>query len=189
MRPDQEEPADPLTRTQAFEDFYLRHFDMMTRFVARRIANPHTVADLTAEIFLAALHSRRTYRPGRGSETGWLYGVARNVLLPNDAAASARRAPSNGSSRAGCWTATISPTLPTRIDAEEPARRALSAMADLPEGERALLELVVIDQLTVAEAAQALNLWVGTARVRLHRTRRTLRKVPGVAAALVTEGL
>ncbi|MBB5783170.1 DNA-directed RNA polymerase specialized sigma24 family protein [Nonomuraea jabiensis] len=44
MRPDQEKPADPLTRTQAFEDFYLRHFDMMTRFVARRIGNPHTWA-------------------------------------------------------------------------------------------------------------------------------------------------
>ncbi len=79
--------------------------------------------------------------------------------------------------------------LTDRIDAEEPARRALSAMADLPEGERALLELVVIDQLTVAEAAQALDIRVGTARVRLHRARRTLRKVPGVAAALVMEGL
>ncbi|SPL88102.1 RNA polymerase ECF-subfamily sigma factor [[Actinomadura] parvosata subsp. kistnae] len=53
---------------------------MMTRFVARPTADPHTMADLTAEIFLAALHSRHTYRPGRGNKTGWLYGVARNVL-------------------------------------------------------------------------------------------------------------
>lgn len=78
---------------------------------------------------------------------------------------------------------------PDRIDAEEPARRALTAMADLPEGERALLELVVIDQLTVAEAAEALGIRVGTARVRLHRARRALREVPGVATALVREEL
>ncbi|MFG1617846.1 RNA polymerase sigma factor [Nonomuraea wenchangensis] len=190
MRPEQEEPADPLTRTQAFEDFYLRHFDLMARFVARRTADPHAVADLTAEIFLAALHSRHTYRPGRGSETGWLYGVARNVLL-------AQRRRSEREARAverivarRLLDGDDIADLTDRIDAEEPARRALSAMADLPEGERALLELVVIDQLTVAEAAQALGIRVGTARVRLHRARRALRKVPGVAAAaLVTEGL
>ncbi|MEV4839833.1 RNA polymerase sigma factor [Nonomuraea sp. NPDC049486] len=189
MRLDQEGPADPLARTQGFEAFYLRHFDVMTRFVARRVADPHTVADLTAEIFLAALHSRHTYRPGQGSETGWLYGVARNVL-------SVQRRRSEREARAvervvarRLLDGDDIADLTDRIDAEEPARRALSAMADLPEGERALLELVVIDQLTVAEAAQALGIRVGTARVRLHRARRTLRKVPGVAAALVTEGL
>ncbi|WP_433515422.1 RNA polymerase sigma factor [Nonomuraea sp. CA-143628] len=189
MRPDQEEPADPLRRTEAFEDFYLRHFDMITRFVARRTADPHTVADLTAEVFLAALHSRHTYRPGRGSETGWLYGVARNVLL-------AQRRRNEREARAverivarRLLDGDDIADLTDRIDAEEPARRALSAMADLPEGERALLELVVIDQLTVAEAAQGLDIRVGTARVRLHRARRALRKVPGVAEALVTEGL
>ncbi|MEU6714992.1 sigma factor [Nonomuraea sp. NPDC046802] len=80
VRLKQEEPADPLAPTQAFESFYLRHFEAITRFVARRVADPHAVADLTAEIFLVAPHSRHTYRPGRGSETGWLYRVARNVL-------------------------------------------------------------------------------------------------------------
>ncbi|MEV0591760.1 RNA polymerase sigma factor [Nonomuraea cavernae] len=189
MRLNQVEPADPLARTQAFETFYLRHFDAMTRFIARRVVDPHAVADLTAETFLAALHSRDTYRPGRGSETGWLYGVARNVL-------SVQRRRSEREVRAvervvarRLLDGDDIADLADRIDAEEPARRALSAMADLPEGERALLELVVIDQLTVAEAAQALGIRVGTARVRLHRARRTLRNVPGVAAALVTEGL
>ncbi|WP_336245646.1 RNA polymerase sigma factor [Nonomuraea sp. SYSU D8015] len=189
MRLKQVEPASPLARAQAFEAFYLRHFDAMTRFVARRTGDPQAVADLTAEVFLAALHSRHTYRPGRGSETGWLYGVARNVL-------SAQRRRSEREARAvervvarRLLDGDDLADLTDRIDAEEPARRALSAMAGLAEGERALLELVVIDQLTVAEAAQALGIRVGTARVRLHRARRTLRNVPGVSAALVTEGL
>ncbi|MFI6456316.1 RNA polymerase sigma factor [Streptosporangium amethystogenes] len=185
-------PADRLTGSEGFEVFYLRHFDAMTRFIARRVVDPHAVADLTAEVFLAALHSRHTYRPERGSETGWLYGVARNVL-------SAERRRSEREARAvervvarrllDTEDLTDLTDLTDRIDAEEPARRALSAMADLPDGERALLELVVIDQLTVAEAAQALGIRVGTARVRLYRARRTLRNVPGVATALVTEGL
>ncbi|MEV0197926.1 sigma-70 family RNA polymerase sigma factor [Nonomuraea sp. NPDC050691] len=73
--------------------------------------------------------------------------------------------------------------LEEQIDAESRARRAFEAMAGLPEGERAVLELVAIDQLTVTEAAQALGIRHGTARVRLHRARRALRDVP-----LVMEG-
>ncbi|GAA1737833.1 RNA polymerase sigma factor [Nonomuraea bangladeshensis] len=94
------------------------------------------MADLTAEIFLAALHSRHTYRLGRGSEAGWLYGVARNVLL-------AQRRRSEREARAverivarRLLDGDDIADLTDRIDAEEPARRALSAMADLPEGER-----------------------------------------------------
>ncbi|GAA3659368.1 sigma-70 family RNA polymerase sigma factor [Nonomuraea antimicrobica] len=189
MRLRQAVPTGPLAGPEAFEAFYLRHYDAVTRFLARRVIDPHAVADLTAEVFLAALHSRDTYRPGRGSETGWLYGVARNVL-----AAERRRneREARAMERAAGHRVLDSDDvaeLTDRIDAEEPARRALTAIAHLPEGESALLELVAIDQLTVAEAAEALGIKVGTARVRLHRARRALRNVPGVATALVTEGL
>jgi len=47
--------------------------------MARRIDDPHMVADLVAEVFIAVLDSAHTYRPGLGSEIGWLYGVARNL--------------------------------------------------------------------------------------------------------------
>jgi DNA-directed RNA polymerase specialized sigma24 family protein len=64
----------------AFEEFHRRHVDGVTRFVARRITDPHLVADITAEIFVAMLDSADSYRPGRGSETAWLYGIARNAV-------------------------------------------------------------------------------------------------------------
>ncbi|MEV0613489.1 sigma factor [Nonomuraea sp. NPDC050404] len=64
----------------AFEAFYRRHIDAVTRFLSRRVDDPHTVADLTADVFLAVFDSAHTYRPGKGSEIAWLYGVARNTL-------------------------------------------------------------------------------------------------------------
>ncbi|WP_308250354.1 RNA polymerase sigma factor [Sphaerisporangium fuscum] len=174
---------------EAFEAFYRRHVDEVTRFLARRAGDPHTVADLVAEVFLAVLDSAHTYRPALGSETAWLYGVARNTLL-----AERRRAARE--LRAGGRIAgrrLLEPDdvarLEDRIDAESPARRALEAMNDLPESERALLELVVIDQLTVSEAAAALGIRQGTARVRLYRARRALQRVPGVVPPLVMEGI
>ncbi|MCT9930469.1 RNA polymerase sigma factor [Planotetraspora sp. A-T 1434] len=189
MRPKQTSPkqtslADVVRDPEAFEAFYRRHFDDVTRFLARRVADPHTVADLTAEVFLAVLDSAHTYRAGRGSETAWLYGVARNTLH-----AEWRR--SARESRATSRMAGHRPLEPDdvvrledRIDAEAPARRALEAMAELPESERALLELVAVDGLSPAEAAAALGIRQGTARVRLHRARRFIQQVPGVVPVM-----
>jgi RNA polymerase sigma-70 factor (ECF subfamily) len=46
------------------------------------------------------------------------------------------------------------------------------AMAELPRHERETLELVVWSGLTMAEAADALGVPVGTVKARLHRARR-----------------
>jgi len=62
-----------------------------------------------------------------------------------------------------------------RIDAGARARELYAAMDRLPESERAVLELVALDELTVAEAAAAAGVRPVTARVRLHRARRKLR--------------
>jgi RNA polymerase sigma-70 factor (ECF subfamily) len=69
-----------------------------------------------------------------------------------------------------------------RLDAESPGRRALAALASLPEGERAVMELIAVDQLTVTEAAAALGIRQVTARVRLHRARKALREEADVKA-------
>jgi RNA polymerase sigma-70 factor (ECF subfamily) len=39
----------------AFEAFYRAHIELVRRFVARRVSDPHLAADLTADVFLAAI--------------------------------------------------------------------------------------------------------------------------------------
>ncbi|MEU8377684.1 sigma-70 family RNA polymerase sigma factor [Streptosporangium sp. NPDC048865] len=173
----------------AFEVFYRRHVEAVTRFMARRVDDPHTVADLVAEVFLAVLDSAHTYRPGLGSEIGWLYGVAHNTLSAERRRAARELRLAGRISGRRLLDADDLSRLEERLDAERPARRAFAAMATLPESERAVLELVVVDQLTVKEAAAALGIRQGTARVRLHRARRSLRHVPGVVPPAVMEGL
>jgi len=168
-------PAEVTRDPQVFEEFYRRHLDGVTRFVARRVSDPHTVADLTAEIFLAVIDSAHTYRSKRGSEAAWLYGIARNVVSAEHRR-TARHA-ELGARIAGrrLLDEDDIARLEETLDAERTSRQALAALAELPEGERAVLELVVVDQLTVTEAATALKITQVTARVRLHRARRTLR--------------
>ncbi|MGN9840760.1 RNA polymerase sigma factor [Nonomuraea sp. H19] len=169
----------------AFEAFYRRHVDAVLKFVTRRVSDPHLAADLTADIFLAALDSAHTYVPGRGSEIAWLYGVARNVVSARHRQA-AREARATGR-LAGRRLMDDDDLvrMEERIDAERRMRSALEAMAGLPEGERAVLELVAIDQLTVSEAAKALGIRQVTARVRLHRARRALENVASPAPVYV----
>ena len=176
---DSAEPGD-LTRiaydTDAFEAFYRRHFEAVERFVARRVDDPFLAADLTADVFLAAIDSVDSYRSGRGAPIGWLFGVARNVV-----AAEHRR--SQGERRAAHRVAAAEDLveaddlahLHERIDAEAGARRIYRAMERLADSERAVLELVALDGLAVREAARALGIAAVTARVRLHRARRQMR--------------
>ncbi|MFJ2028759.1 RNA polymerase sigma factor [Streptosporangium sp. NPDC087985] len=173
----------------AFEAFYRRHVEAVTRFLARRVDDPHTVADLVAEVFVAVLDSAHTYRSGRGNEVGWLYGVARNILSAEWRRVARERRLAGRIGGRRLLDADDLSRMEERLDAESTARRAFEAMAGLPESERAVLELVVVDQLSVGEAAAALGIRQGTARVRLHRARQALRHVPGVIPPTVMEGL
>lgn len=160
----------------AFEMFYRGHVDDVQRFIARRVDDPYLVADLTADVFLAAIDSAHSYRAGRGAAVAWLYGIARNVVASHRRR-SAREAHAGNrvSGRALVDDDDLS-RLEERIDAEQQARRLYFAMGRLSQAERAVLELVALEGLAVAEAARALEISPVAARVRLHRARRVMRK-------------
>ncbi|WP_338698810.1 sigma-70 family RNA polymerase sigma factor [Streptomyces sp. Q6] len=168
-------PAAAARDPELFAEFYRRHLDAVMRFVARRVDDPHTVADLTAEIFLAVLDSAHTYRPGLGSETGWLYGIARNVVSAERRRVARDTRRDQRVSGRRLLEADDITRIEERVDAERRGRRAAVAMESLPDGERAVLELIAVDELTVTEAAAALGIRQVTARVRLHRARKALR--------------
>src|SRR3954454_22427500 len=71
------------TDADLFEAFYREHVEDLQRFVARRVGDRERAADLTAEIFLAAIDSAHRYRRRRGAPKAWLYRIAR-VLVAND---------------------------------------------------------------------------------------------------------
>ncbi|WBB67081.1 sigma-70 family RNA polymerase sigma factor [Micromonospora sp. WMMD812] len=161
----------------ALEVFYRRHVEAVGRFVARRVDDPHLAADLTADVFLAVIESAAGYRPDRGSQIGWLFGVARNVIADERRRAAQRLRVTGRMAGRRDLDADDIARIEERIDAESAARRTYRALRELPEDTRALVELVAVDGLAVAEAATALGMSPVAARVRLHRARRTVRAV------------
>jgi RNA polymerase sigma-70 factor (ECF subfamily) len=159
------------TDADAFEVFYRENLETVRRFVARRVADPHLAADLTAEIFLAALDSASSYRPDRGVPAAWLIGVARHVVASEFRRQSRDRAVVSRISGRRLLDADSLARIEERIDAERTARRLYDALASLPRRDRALMELVALDGLSITDAAAVLGVKPGTARVRLHRSR------------------
>ena len=163
------------TDPAAFTEFYRAHVDEVTRFVARRVADPELAADLTAEVFLAVIDAAAAYRGSFGGPRTWLFGIARHVIAAEfRRSARERRAESLVAGRRLLGADDVD-RLAEKIDAFRQARRLHEQLQALPDGERAVLELMSVDGLSVAEAAAALNIGQVAARVRLHRARRALR--------------
>lgn len=159
------------TDPDVFEVFYREHLEAVQRYVARRVAYPHLAADLTADVFLAAVDSAASYRPDRGTPGSWLLGIARHVLATEFRRQSRDRDVLRRISGRRLLDADSLGRIEERIDAEREARNLYDALASLPRRDRALMELVAVDGLSVAEAAAVLGVKPGTARVRLHRGR------------------
>jgi RNA polymerase sigma-70 factor (ECF subfamily) len=158
------------------ELFYREHIDAIERFVARRVGDPHLAADLTADVFLAAIGAAPSYDGRRGSPAAWLFGIARNVVSSEQRRATRERhAQARIDGRALLDDDDVA-RLQERIDAEAQARELHQALVALPDRERAVFELVALDGLSPSEAAVALRISAVAARVRLHRARSAMRK-------------
>ena len=63
-----------------FGQFYDRYIDMLLGYFARRVGDPESAADLTAETFAAALAARPRFRRASTPAVAWLFGIAQHKL-------------------------------------------------------------------------------------------------------------
>ncbi|MFF8513351.1 RNA polymerase sigma factor [Streptomyces sp. NPDC015492] len=161
---------------EAFEAFYREHVQAMLRYATRRSRDSFAAADLVADVFLAAISAASGYREELGSPLAWLHGIARNVAAAEDRRAARLWAAENRICGHRLLESDDIARLEERLDAEQVGRDLLRRMSGLPSGQRAVLEMVAVDGLTVAEAAAALGISTVAGRVRLHRARRAMQR-------------
>ncbi len=150
--------ADP----DAFEAFYRRHVEAVQRFVARRVGDREHAADLTAEVFVAAIESAAAYRPVRnGSAVAWLYGVARNVVANDRRRAGRERAATARVVGRRLVGDDDVARMDERLDAAAGARQLYAAMDVLSDGERAVLELVAARRAAARRGRRRPGHWPG----------------------------
>src|SRR4051812_12270978 len=153
----------------AFCAFYERHALRLRNHLVGEVAGREVANDLTAETFAQALVSLRRFRGETDdAAAAWLYGIARNLVHQyrrRERVATAAR------ERLG---------MPVRDygefeeaeeheDARALAPAVREALAGLADGERAALELRVVEGLAYAEVAERLDIAVPAARMRVSR--------------------
>jgi RNA polymerase sigma factor (sigma-70 family) len=157
----------------ALERFYLAHYDDVVRYLVRRLHDPHDVADLVADTFLAAMDTAGSYDHRRGGPLPWLIGIAHNKLRRWYRRQNADRDLARRAVGRRLLDADDIADLEARIDAE--ASGALRALDRLTPNQRELVDLVDLQGFTPVEAARVLGVSAGVARIRLYRARKALR--------------
>jgi RNA polymerase sigma-70 factor (ECF subfamily) len=157
----------------ALEEFYRRHVNALTRFAQRRLGDPHQADDIVATAFLAVIDSADRYEPDRGPTRAWLFGITGNLIAgAHRRAAAERRATQRLGGQRPLWTDELA-GLEDAIDARRRTGPTGAVLDLLPAAERELVSLL-LDRHSLPEAADALGIRPGTARMRLARARARL---------------
>jgi RNA polymerase sigma-70 factor (ECF subfamily) len=159
-----------------FERLYRANVDTVMAYFARRSRDPHVVADLTADTFVAVIGSFGAFDPRKGTMRSWMFGIARRVYASHCEAQSHQQHKMQRLAGRRDLAPDQVEELLDRIDAERAGRDLIATLASLPERDRAVIELVDLAGLRPQEAAAALGLPPGAVRMRLMRTRARLRK-------------
>jgi RNA polymerase sigma factor (sigma-70 family) len=157
---------------EVFTEVYDRYFRPIYLYVASRLGTG-PAEDIAAETFAVAFGQRDRFDPARGGLRPWLFGIATNLVARYRrtearhyrALARAQDMPSAGSHE---------DQVIAKVAAQRLLTQLLAELAALSQGERDVVLLVAVGQLSHEEVAQALGISAGTVGSRLSRARKRL---------------
>ena len=156
--------------TEAFSRLVERHQQALRAFLRRACGDWSAADDLAQETFLAAWSRIGRLRAG-ASVRAWLCGIGYNKHLTAVRSAGRERA-------RGRRYEEDRPTVSTSTPEDRLALEA--AMAELPAEQRACVALCLAADFSHAEAAEALDMPLGTVKSHISRGRARLMQALGV---------
>jgi RNA polymerase sigma-70 factor, ECF subfamily len=166
-----------------FEEEALELSDQVYRVARRLVGSREEAEDLVQQAYERAFRAWRQYTPGTNLRA-WLLRILTNLNI--DRGRRQQRTPQTTSidNEAGDYFLynKLESTVPDENPDEERVLERLSqdtivdALADVPHDFRDVIVLVDIGEFAYADAAQILDIPIGTVMSRLHRGRRILKK-------------
>ncbi len=170
----------------AFTALYRRRQGPIFRFAMHMSGSTHIAEEVTQDVFIFLLKRGRDFDPQRGALGAYMFGVARNYV---------RRALERSYSD-NVLTTSVDDEAAALMTEDDPgegiARRQTStavwkAVLSLPEHYREVVVLCDLQELSYAQAAEAIGCAIGTIRSRLHRAHDMLGKKLQHSAAVAPE--
>ncbi|MEL6319711.1 MAG: sigma-70 family RNA polymerase sigma factor [Cyanobacteria bacterium J06626_14] len=159
----------------ALSQLYDRHASLIYSLVYRILNDTEDAEDITQDVFLKLWNQPDRYDPNRGSLSSFLVTMARSRAIDK-----LRRRGSRFRFLQR-WQAIIvhdshGATPLESVSSDERSQLVTSALSELSEKERQVLELSYYDGLSYAETAERLNLPLGTVKSRARSGLRKLRQ-------------
>lgn len=150
------------------------HWPRLRRFAFALSRDPFDADDLAQDVAIRAMGAASKWQPGTRFDS-WMFRIARNLWI--DTVRSNRRrnrgrVPAEEAESVGL---DARPAVEAGID----LKRAMAAMQQLPEEQREVVSLILIDGYGYREAAELLDLPIGTVSSRLVRGRKALLELIG----------
>jgi RNA polymerase sigma factor (sigma-70 family) len=155
-----------------FGAFYRRHLDRVLAFCAQRTGEPELAADVTAEVFAAALTARGRYRPDRGTPETWLLGIAAHKVSDAQRRGHVER---RAQRRLGIPPIEWTDEDLARVAALGDGRPVATLLEQLPDDQRTAVRARVVEERSYEEVASRLGVSEATARKRVSRGLASLR--------------
>jgi RNA polymerase sigma factor (sigma-70 family) len=164
-----------MTPSQPFESELVALLPRLRRFAHGLSRNATEADDLTQATVERALRSREQWRPGTRLDS-WLYRIMRNLWI--DTARSANRRLRHEAPEEEAEAVGEDPR--ESLEASAELQRAMAAMQRLPDEQREVVALILIEGFGYRETAEMLDLPIGTVSSRLVRGRTALLGLLGV---------
>lgn len=167
-----------MSRTRLELELERHHVDAWRWALSCCDGNADRAGDVLQDAYLRILDGRADFG-GRSRFRTWLFGVIRQVTREHQRrgrrdADLMRRA---GDGRFGNRSDASEGADPAaELERVETARRLREALERLPERQRAVMHLVFDHGCSIAEAAEVLEIAVGTARTHYERAKKRLRR-------------
>ena len=162
-----------------FEEEALALADQVYRVARRFVTTREEAEDLVQDTYARAFRSWQSYTPGTNLRA-WLLRILTNLNVDRAAGCSVgptrRRSRSTTTTSRTRWRNRPASRCSTRSGWWSGSRRTpSSALSGLPDDFRDVVVLVDIGDFSYADAAQILDIPIGTVMSRLHRGRRLLK--------------
>lgn len=161
--------ADP----EAFACFYDRYEGPIVSYFMRRTRDAEVTADLTAEVFAAALGAAGRYRPQGPTAAAWLFTIAARTLAKSTRR---RRVERRARVRVGMREVWLEEDSLQRIANAGEAERVAALLQSLPADQREAVRARIVEERSYPEIARALRTSELVVRKRVSRGLATLRR-------------
>jgi RNA polymerase sigma-70 factor (ECF subfamily) len=155
----------------AFDLLIERHLSSIQRLCWSMLCSRSDAEDAAQETFVRAYRCLGRFDTDRAFGP-WLRGIATKVCLQM-----LRRRRRHSGREVSLEESFREPPAPEPDEASPLAMEAVRALASLSETYRVPLALFYLEDASVAEVAEALDITEGAARVRLHRGREQIREI------------